>query len=214
MDASGSEFIDWVTDDATVREALTILLLRSGGRMGPLSALDRHDGNWRLSTGLVAMTAAHHPGFDMPQELHREMRWFLEWMLRGGLLTQGMADLILKMDPGALNQLLGPDIASGIDARLGLQPGTSKNVLAAVLEISGEGQLDRLDRIVNRAKGALPTVQALDYRYRAGDTVPTFQAIAGSLIAAGVLTDTPDGNALSEVRALWSPNPSKLERSA
>jgi hypothetical protein len=214
MDASGSAFIDWVTDDATVREALTILLIRSGGRMGPLSALDRYDGNWRLSTGLVAMTAAHHPGFDLSQELHREMRWFLEWMLRSGQLTQGMADLLLKMDPGALNQLLGPDIASGIDARLGLRPGTSKDVLAAVLEISGEGQLDRLDRIVNRAKGALPTVQALDYRHRAGDAVPIFQAITASLIAAGVLPDTPDAEALSEVRALWCANPSAMERSA
>jgi len=214
MDASGSAFIDWVTDDATVREALTILLIRSGGRMGPLSTLDRHETNSRPSTGLVAMTAAHHPGFDLPQELHLEMGRFLESMLRDGQLTQAMADLLLKLDPGALDKLLGPDVAAGIDARLGLQSGTSRDVLAAVLEISGEGQLDRLARIVNRAKGTFPTVHAPDFGKWSGDTMPIFQAITGSLVAAGVLADTPDGKALSEVRALWRTNPSKLERSA
>lgn len=221
MDISGGEFIDWVTDDATVREALTVLLVRSGDRMGPLSALDRYDNFSRPSTGLVAMTAAHLPGFDLPRELNSEIKTFLEWMLRYGQLTPAMADLLLKLDPSALNKLLGREITAEIDARLGLPPGASKDVLMAVLERlerSHGRDLDRLVRVVNRAQGAFPTVDAPDFRSWRGDTVPMFQAIIGSLTTAGVLAATPRGKTpadlVSELRALWSADISWLERTA
>jgi hypothetical protein len=221
MDISGSAFIDWVSDDPTVREALTILLVRSGGRMGPLSTLDRYDTAWRPSTGLVAMTAAHHPGFDLPQELHVEMGMFLELMLRDRQLTPAMADLLLKLDPRALDNLLGQEITAGIDARLGLPPGSSRDVLAATLERlegSRRPQLEGLVRVLNRAKGVFPTVDAPDFRHWAGDTVPMFQAITGSLMTSGVLAATPDGKTpaehVSNVRALWCADLSWLKRTA
>lgn len=218
MDISGSAFVDWATDDPSVREALTMLLVRSGGRMGPLSVLDDFDASLRPSTGLVAITAAYHPGFDLPQELILEVRSFLESVLRGGSLTPAMADLLLELDPGALDKLLGPEITAGIDARLGLPPGTSADVLVAVLEKSGGRHLNKLADIVNRARGALPTVEAPDFSHWHGDTMPMFQAVTASLTAAGVLTATPDGKTpaelVSEVRALWCADPNMLERAA
>jgi hypothetical protein len=218
MDISGSAFIDWVTDDADVREALTILLVRSGGRMGPLSRLDEGRSYLRPSIGLLAMTAAHHPGFQLPQELHSETKTFLTLMLRDGQLTPQMADLLVELDPRALDKLLGPEITAGIDARLGLAPGTSKEVLTAVLETSPWGQTECLERIVDRATGAFPTVDATDFSHWRGNGVPMMHAITASLATVGVLTTTPAGKApaelVSEVRALWRADLSWLERSA
>lgn len=217
MDTAGSAFIDWVSDDITVREALHVLLVRSGGRMGPLSALDNVDNFSRPSTGLVAMTAAHHPGFDLPQVLNLEMRRFLESMLRDGQLTPAMADLLLKLDPHALDNILGPDITAAIDVQLGLPSGTSRNVLTTLLEGPGRWHLGNLDRIVARAAGALPTVEAPDFSGWVGNTVPMLHAITGALMAAGTLT-APAGKTpaecVSEVRALWCADLSVLERIA
>jgi hypothetical protein len=217
MDTAGSAFIDWVSDDATVREALRVLLVRSGGRMGPLSALDNIDNFSRPSIGLVAMTAAHHPGFDLPPVLNMYVARFLESMLRDGQLTPAMGDLLCKLEPRALDRILGPNVAADIDAQLGLPPGTSGDVLTAVLEKSTERRLDRLDRIVSRAKGRFPTVGAPDFRHFRGDTVPMFQTIVASLMASGILP-VPSGKTptwlVGEVRALWCGNPCGLERTA
>jgi hypothetical protein len=222
MDASGADFIDWVTDDAAVREALAILLAR-GGRMDPLSVMDDPVSNWRPSTGLVAMTAAHHPGFDLPSgpllRVNLDVCRFLESMMRDGLLTPAMADLLLKLDPLALDRLLGPEITADIDARRGLTPGTSKDVLLSVLEkADGSWQLDRLVRIVNRAEGAFPTVGVPDFSPWYGNSVPMLRAITASLVAAGVFAAAPRGRTptelVDEVRALWFPNFDRLEQAA
>jgi hypothetical protein len=218
MDISGSAFIDWVTDDADVREALTVLLVRSDGRMGPLSVLDEGRSDLRPSSGLLAMTAAHHSGFQLPQELHSETKTFLETMLRGGQLTTPMADLLVELDPRALDNLLGPEITAGIDARLGLAPGTSRDVLAAVLEKSPRMQMESVARIVDRAKGALPTVEVTDFGQWYGNGIPMMHAIIASLTMAGVLTMTPRGKTpaelVSEVRTLWCADLDWLEQTA
>lgn len=218
LDASGQDFIDWVSDDPSVREALEILLLEAGGRMGPLSVLDDYDYHFRPSIGLVVMTAAHHPGFDLPEALHPFVKAFLDGMAKGRQLTPAMADLLLEVDPRALDSVLGPDIVSGIDAQLGLPPGTSCRVLTALLERHGQGyQFGQLDRAAARAAGAFPTVPAPDFSDWLGATTPMFQAVAAALTVAGVLP-APQGRTVtkcvSEVRELWWPNLEVLERTA
>lgn len=217
MDASGEAFINWVSDDPTVREALTVLL-RNGGRMGRLSALDDSDFYLRPSAGLVVMTAAHHPEFDLPGALHLPVKAFLDSMLKGRQLTPAMADLLHEIDPRALDNFLGPDFVSGIDTQLGLPPGTSCSVLTALLEVAGKRRsLEGLDHIVARAAGVFPTVATPDFSNWMGSTAPMFQAVAATLTAAGVLP-APSGKApaerVNEVRALWRPNLGELERTA
>lgn len=217
MESSGTKFITWATDDAAVREALEILMVDSGRRMGLLSALDSLETDSRPSTGLLTMTAAHHPGFDIPEELHPEVRLFLTSMVQYGQLTPAMADLLLGLNPGALDDLLGPDIASEIDAQLGLPPGTSLNVLTSLLEGRRRPHLGNLKRIVSRAAGAFPTVKTPDYATWTGDTVPIFQAITATLVAAGLLeapARTSAAEFVSEVQALWTIDSRRLKRAA
>lgn len=218
MDATGNEFIDWVSDDPTVRDALHVLLVRAGGRMGPLSALDNYNNLARPSTGLVAMTAAHHPGFDLPIALNREVKTYLEKVLRDGQLTPAMADLLHKLDPRALDHLLGPNIAADTDTQLGLAPGTSRDVLALVLEKVRPWRFDKLDNVVSRADRAFPTVDVPDYGGFYGNTVPMVQTIAASLVASGVISMPSSGRTPAElvgkVRGLWRGDLSCLEQAA
>lgn len=219
MDVSSGTFVDWVTDDPSVREALVILQNRPRDGRRPLSLLNHYDTRTSLSTGLVALTAAHLPGFDLPRTLRSDVKTFLESMLHDGQLSPPMAALLVELDPLALDRLLGPDITVGLDARLGLPAGAARDVLSAVLEMAGRPQRgDRLVRIVNRAKGVLPTVDAPDFSGWCGNDIPMFQTVIASLAAAGVLTPTPrrmtPAELVDEVRALWSADPDWLERAA
>lgn len=217
MDTRGRDFIDWVSDDPSVRDALTTLLVRSEARMGPLSVLDNYDNRARPSTALVAMTAAHHPGFDIPDALTSEIVWFMEVMVKGGQLSAAMAELLLELEPRALNKFLGPDLASAVDSRLGLPSGTSRDVLTVLLESNNTWRVRGLDRIVERANGAFSTVETPSFRDWAGPTAPMFRAITGSLIAAEILP-APSGTTrdeyVSKVRDLWCPDLSVLDRAA
>lgn len=217
MDASGGEFIDWVSDDPSVREALNVLLVRAGGRLGPLSVLDSVNNLSCPSTGLIAMTAAHSPTFDLPPALNGKVASFLESILQDRLLTPAMGDLLNKLDPHALDRLLGPNIAADVDAQLGLRLGTSRDVLTAVLQKSKAWRMDRLDRIVSRASDAFPTVETPDLRDFSGTTIPMFQAITASLTISGLIPPPADKTArefVNEVRALWHGDLSRLEQVA
>jgi hypothetical protein len=217
MDATSPDFIDWVSDDASVREALTILLVRAGDRMGPLSALDDHDDWARPSTGLVTLAAAHCPGFDLPDALHLEVKKFLEVMERGGELTPEMVKLLLKLDPRALDNILGPDVLAQIDTRLHLPTGTSLDVITALQESNRIWHLRDLNRATARAKKAFPTVDTPDFTRWGSATGPLLQAAAASLVASGHLPapsgSRPDGS-VEKVRKLWRGNPEALQQAA
>lgn len=219
MDHDSESFANWVTDDPQAREALALLRRPRQRGPAPFSLLDSFDTMRRLSGGLIALTAAHSPGFDLPRELHLEVGIFLEDALEDRLLTPAMATLLLRLKPNALNHCLGPDIAARIDSRLGLPAGTSRDVLSSALELTPHcGNLRELARIVDRARGSLPTVETLNYQGWHGDTVPMFQTIVASLVAAGVLSPAPRGKTaaalVSEAQGLWTADPDRLERAA
>lgn len=217
MDVSGTEFIRWVSDDPAVREALDVLLVRSGGRMGPLWALENLNNLSGPSTLLVAMTAAHYPEFDLPRVLHRHVGASLRSALDGKQLTRAMSDLLCKLDPRALDVVLGPNIAADIDDQLGLPPGTSKSVLDAVIDRSDTAYMDRLHRIVSRANEAFPSVETPNFASYVGNSVPALQAISVSLVVSGLLP-APSGKSQEEavdaVRALWCGDLSRLSQVA
>lgn len=213
MDITGAEFIDWVSDDVDVREALHVLLVRAGGRMGPLSALDNFNNLSRPSTGLIAMTAAHSTSFELPRVLNGQVVAFLESIVRDGQLTPAMGDLLQRLDRGALDRLLGPNIVAGVDAQLGLPAGASTDVLTLVLERSTAQNMDSLRRIVNRAKGRFPTVETPDFRFFVGNTVPMLRSITASLVASGAIPSPADqtpAEVVAEVRTLWHGDRSEI----
>jgi hypothetical protein len=216
MDARGRDFIDWVSDDPLVREALAILLLQAGDRMGPLSALDDHDGWARPSTGLVTLAAAHCTGFDLPDALHLEVKKFLEVMQRGDELTPGMVELLLDLDPQALDNILGPNVLARIDSQLGLSAGTSLDVIMALQESNCIWRVRNLDRVAARARQAFPTVDTPDFTRWGSATGPLFQAVAATLVASGHLP-APSGSrpdSVEEIRKLWRGSPDALQRAA
>lgn len=210
MDASGKDFIEWVSDDPAVREGLHLLLVRAGARMGPLSRLDDFHRDQRPSVALVAMAAAHGRSFDLPELIRPEIVEALRCMARDRELTEPMADLLCDLDPKALDRTFGPDIAADIDSRLGLPPGTARDVLATLLADRRAGVLGKLEDVVDRAGKKMPTVTAPNYSQWRGNSVPATQSVIASLIKAGLM-GAPEHHAeesfMAEVRALWTAKP-------
>lgn len=205
-------FVAWVSDDPEVQEALRFV---SGLRPKLFQTLARMDPPYdrmRMSDYLAFTTAAHAP-FDVPAELTRDALTLLRAVGRQKMLTAPMASLLASLDPTALDDLFGTDLAATADSDLGLPPGTAAAVLAYVIE-ARPGNFGTLDRVVVRATGKLPT-RYPDYSSWRGKSVRRAEGIVCALVGAGLL-EPPDGQMSSDVvalaRAMWRPDHSALTR--
>lgn len=206
MRIDSPEFIDWVSDDAEVRDALELLLIEAGDRLGRLDVLDEHDREVRPSMMLAVMTAAHC-GIELPDSMKTEARRLLLSLARDKQLTEPMARLLAALDPKAMDSAYGPNLAAEIDARLAVAPGTARRVLVALLEDPRSGHLGKLSDIVTRAEKAIPTVPAPDYHTWTWDIGPMVQAATANFVAAGLMP-APRGlteeSFLEETHSLWA----------
>jgi hypothetical protein len=206
MAIDGPDFVDWVTDDPSVREALHVLLVEAGGRMGPLDVMDiRNRDRMRPSVMLATMTAAHC-GFDLPESMHYEAKALLLELARDRQLTDALAAMLLKLDPKADDSAFGPNLAAEIDASLSLPAGTARSVFEALLKHPRGSYFGKLEDVVTRAQQALPTVPAPDYSTWTWDLAPTMQAITANFLAVDLLpppTHWEAADYIKETRSLW-----------
>ncbi|MGI5380606.1 hypothetical protein ACQEV2_41670 [Streptomyces sp. CA-251387] len=202
---SPAQFIRWLGDTPAAR-ALQLL----AGEERRLCLMLEHahdDGRVRPETCLLA-TAAAHCHLDIPAPLQDQVRRLLADLLRDPMLTQSMADLLLRLDPQAL-RALGPDVAPGTDERLGLAAGTTARVLADLAAHRAFDSNRQLRQAAWRASGRAPTVDVPDFGGWSGPTVPTMRVVSANLVHAGVLA-APEGRSAAEyvtgVQRLLAPN--------
>jgi hypothetical protein len=199
-------FIAWVSDDPDVQEQLRFVTSLRPLLFPALARLDPPHDRMRMSDYLAFAAAAHAP-FELPEEVTRDARKLLHELGRQKMLTQPMADLLGALDPTALNQLFGRDLAAAADTQLGLPPGTAAAVLAHVLEAGGS--FGALDRVVDRATGKLPTRSYPNYSSWHGKGTRRAETVVYTLVGAGLIKPPDDQTreeVMAQARSLWSPD--------
>jgi hypothetical protein len=195
------------------REALT-LLARYPGTLRRLQVLsDTRANPWDPGPGhlLGAVTAAYS-GTAIPPPLHPAITSVLRKMAGEHALTPPMAGLLTRLDPGALDSALGPDVAASIDADLGLAAGTSGRVLRALvdrLHIRDDHAGASVRRAADRSAQELPAEAALpDFQGWGGQSVAAARSISACLVRARLAApdDMPPDQYLATIRALWTPS--------
>ncbi|MFI7019920.1 hypothetical protein [Streptomyces sp. NPDC050164] len=188
-----AEFIRWL-GDTPAASALQLL----AGEEGQLRLMLEHchgDGRERPEVCLLA-TAVAHCHLDVPHPLQDQVRFLLADLLPTPMLTQPMADLLLRLDPQAL-RALGPDVAPETDERLRLAAGTTARVLADLAAHRAFSGNRQVRQAAWRASGRAPTVDVPDFRGWSGPTVPTMRVVSANLVHAGVLA-APGGQSGTE----------------
>ncbi|MFE3455952.1 hypothetical protein ACFXKD_00280 [Nocardiopsis aegyptia] len=207
MDTRSHAFITWVSDAPEVRDALRFLLMDIGDRLGPLANEEGEDLHRRPSAMLAALVYAYSPHADVPDALRHSVKGALRDLARNRQLTPPMVELMLRLNPNALDDEFSPDIAGDIDARLSLPSGTTGRVLAELLQERSAPPMPWISRVADRAHQVIPTVATPDYRRWMGSGTASREVIFGSLVAAGhVLPRSGQSVAehLATVRDVWA----------
>jgi hypothetical protein len=123
------------------------------------------------------------------------------------MLTKPMADLLMQLDPRALDTVFGPDVAAEMDRELNLPEGTSGRVLRDIVR-RFSGTASPIRRAADRSTCQFPVAALPDYPGWSGPAVPGARTISGSLVRAGLATpvDRTAEEYLTGVRNLWLPS--------
>lgn len=208
-----ASFIAWAGREAKVREALAFLAAGGDGMLAKLS-VGWHDPRRVKAPGrlLGAVVAAYAD--TVPDAIHSDLAETLEEVADSHMLTRPMADLLMRLNPRALDAVFGKDIAAELDRDLSLAPGTSGQVLRALVDRMGPGYSvgKAVQRVATRSAQTLPVRALPDYQGWSGPIIPAARSISGCLVRAGLAEpdDMTPGEYLSYVRGLWTAQPDNL----
>ena len=198
-------FIAWAARDAEVRQALKFLAAR---REGALELIPyRWHSTYEQGPGhLLGTVAAAYSG-TAPEAVQRDIAFALKQVAKDSQLTQPMADLLLRLNPRALDSVFGRNIAAELDRDLGLPAGTSSQVLLAFSQHFTPINDDAMRRAIIRSAQVLPTVPLPEYREWNGPSVMAARVISASLVRAGLAKPKHETaeEYLAGVRSLWTP---------
>lgn len=203
-----ASFTRWAGQDAAVREALGFLAGRGDGMLAKLSVGRKP---WEEGPGylLGAVSAAYSDVIPAPA-IRSNVGGVLSDAARDHMLTRPMADLLVQLDPGALDSAFGNDVARDLDLSLSLPAGTTGRVLQALVERLGPHSAGvGVRRAADRSAQTLPAVALPDYYNWSGRGVIEARAISGALVRRGLAQPdhmSPD-DYLAEVHALWGSAP-------
>jgi hypothetical protein len=204
-----ASFIAWAGQDAETREALKFLAAHGDETLTKLSLGWHSPFRPRREPGdLLGVTAAAYSGVTPPESLRSDAVEVLGKLADDHELTQPMADLLMQLDPGALDSVFGKDIAAELDVALSLPAGASGRVIRALLERIAPVNDPRIRRVADRSTQALPVVTLPDYRgWWSGPGIPAARVISASLVRVGLAEpdDMTPGEYSSYIRALWTP---------
>lgn len=207
------DFVTWVTDRPEVEDALRFVCHYQPHLLEHLANMEDHNNRLNPSVHLVAAAAAHAP-FDLSAEITDTVKYALRDVARDQMLTAGMADLLARLDPRALDDVFGKDLAGAAEASLGLPKGTAAAVIKHILENS-YGNYGILDRVLARAAGQLPSKPYPSYSTWTGPMVVITQGIVETLYASGLVTapeePTPE-EAEAKARTLWACDLERIKR--
>lgn len=124
-------------------------------------------------------------------------------------MTRPMADLLVRIDPRALDSAFGRDIAADIDRELDLKPGTAGRVMEALVDPNRLGRMSdpSLQRAADRASQTFPVTDLPDYGGWNGYGVIGARAVAACLVRTGLAESKwqPSDEYMAHHRALWVP---------
>lgn len=209
------DFIAWVTDRPEVEDALRFVFRHHPRMLEDLASLLEHY-NHRMnpSVHLVACAAAHTP-FDLSDEITDTVTRTLRDIARDQMLTPQMAELLARLDPRALDDVFGRDLAGAADVDLNLPAGTSAAVIAHLAKSLYNSR--ELERVLARATGTLPSKAYPSYSTWHGDGVCLLQGMIEALCASGLATGTgcpTPAEAEANARALWACDLERASRHA
>ena len=203
-----TSFIAWAGRDDEVREALSFLAARGDGMLAKLSVREHCPRNWTDPGHLLAAVAAAYSGAEPLEVIRSGLATTLGQYADDHMLTQPMADLLLRLNPRALDDVFGRDVAARMDRDLSLPEGTAGRVLRALDSYVGHVNDGAVRRAADRSTQVLPVTAVPDYGTWHGTGIPAARSVGACLVRAGLAEPdhaTPE-EYLAEVRALWTPN--------
>lgn len=205
-------FITWAARSTETRKALTFLSAYGEDALAKLAS--GHDSPRDIGPGhLLGAVAAAYSGTVPPPAAHSDVKVILSEYANNHMLTPPMEDLLLRLDPSALDSVFGKDIVAEVDGDLGLPPGTSGRVLRGILQRTGRTNDSAIQHALDRSIQEFPVVTLPDYRGWTGYGVIAAKVVSASLVRRGLAK--PEGISpkkyVAEVRALWTPQPVPAE---
>jgi hypothetical protein len=179
--ADDETFIAWAGRDAEVREALEFLARRRQLERLPYewySPFEKGPGH------LLGAVAAAYSGVT-PKAIVPHIIEVLGKVADDHQLTQPMADLLMRLNPRALDAVFGKDIAAEIDRDLSLAAGTSGRVLRAVVERIVHVNDPQVRRAADRSAHTLPVTSLPDYGGWYGPSILAAWTVSASLVRTG-----------------------------
>lgn len=210
IDKKTPEFVEWVSDDPAVRDAVELYRAGFPGWLGmPRQSWDRD-----VALHILALGAAHIPGFVVPSLLERELRDRLTALARDRQATREMCRLLQEVDPRALDAVYGTDELAATDRELGLEPGTSASVIQKIHGSDSRDPSNRAAKLLQRHTGEFGTVTIPDYSEWRGPHVPAMRVATASFFTAGLFPDAEQAagdELLDDVKSTWMPSKWGLE---
>jgi hypothetical protein len=204
IDPKSPHFKDWISDDPATREAVELYRQTAPGWMGGF----RQSWDRTLATYMLALGAAQIPDFVVPELLKSELRDRLTELARDRQLTREMSELLLRINPSALDAVYGKDELAESDEALGLPQGTSAQVILHVYGGDSRNPNDRAAKLIQRHTGSFDTVDVPDYSGWTGPHVPGMRSGAASFASAGLFSEAEPSSVtqlLTRVRSTWMP---------
>lgn len=201
IDRKAPEFSQWVSDDQDIREAVDLYRLTAPGWLGVF----RQSWDRDVATYVLALGAAHIPGFVVPHLLEGALQERLTELALDRQATQEMCQLLQRINPKALNAVYGRDELAESDEALGLPPGMSAKVIRQIYGGDSRDPADRAAKLIQRHTGKFDTVALPDYSGWSGPHVPGKRVAAASFYSAGLLPQAAGDELLDQVKSTWKP---------
>ena len=202
-----TSFTAWAGRDDQVREALTFLTSCGGGAIERLSRGEHSPQLEKAPGRMLGAVAAAYSDTEPAEAIRSDLAETLGGLADYHMLTQPMADLLMRLNPRALDAIFGKDVAAQMDHDLGLTAGTSGRVLRAFVGRHPHSNDPAVRRAADRSAQALPVTALPECGGWSGLGIPALRSVSGCLVRAGLAE--PDRMSteeyLAEVRAIWTP---------
>ncbi|MEV0220921.1 hypothetical protein [Streptomyces sp. NPDC050704] len=205
IDSRDAEFAEWVSSDSDTRAA--VKLFQDAGTPGYLGRrYDRWD--TEIATFVLALGAAHIPGFVVPELLRSDLRDRLTKVAKDRQATSEMCNLLQAIDPKALDTVYGRDRLAIADVELGLPVGLAAQVIAKVFGTDHRDPDSEIGKLLQRNAGVFRTPAVPGYADWSGIHIPAMRSAVACFCAAG-LFDGADDDLLEAViersKRTWMP---------
>jgi hypothetical protein len=206
IDTREAAFVNWVSSDPETRAAVELFQ-----RAGTPGYLGRRYQEWDtdIASFVLALGAAHVPGFVVPELLKVSLRDALVKVAKDRQATSQMCCLLQEMDPHALDTVYGKDRLALADEELDLPTGLAAKVIMQVFGTEHRDPNSEIGKLLQRNAGAFQTPAVPEYESWSGIHIPAMRSIVACFCAAGLFSDASDElreNTVDRSSRTWMPS--------